>query len=267
MAKDGLYEKAKGRRRYDPHVRIYHFILPTLMERLSGNAVKVLIYMLSHENGEHKGVFMGARQAAAGCKISPNTANKALIELDQRGFIRPIEMGFFQVKGGPATRWRMTFLPFGGKGPSNEWRDPPAQNKSWSQKLNGAVAEIEQRIDDQGAAVAKTETVEPVSHEIAVADIETQITTTIDSEASERPATDLDPILADGPDESRDALLAARAVIARHWCALRTAARRRAWTQSHGLTTDELRLFVAGDPTSLPFPKVAALASAARAAR
>lgn len=206
MGKPGLYEKAKGRSRHDPHVRIYHNMVPTLMARLSGNAVKILVYMLTFETGEHKGVFMGARKAATGCGLSPNTANKALAELDRQGFIRPIGLGHFQVKGGPASSWRFTFLPYGGKGPTNEWREPPLENKSWSQKLRAAVAKNEHLEPPQPPTVAEIDTVEPVSPEIAVAEIDTQIIAITEGEGGEGPEANLDPLFADGAArDARDA--------------------------------------------------------------
>lgn len=268
MAKEGLYEKAKGRRRYDPHVRIYHYMIPAMMERLGGNAVKVLLYMLTFETGEHKGVFMGARQAAEGCGISPNTASAALVELDCQGFIRPINLGHFQVKGGPASSWRFTFLPFDGKGPTNEWRDQPLKNKSWSQNLHTTVPKIAHLGPSKPPTVPKIGTVAPVLAGHAVPKIGTQIIASTDGEASDRSEPEIDGEIAGGPIEAdaREALFVMRAKVTGHWQRL-SKQRRRAWAESHGITADELSFFITGDPASLPFAKVAALVSDARSAQ
>ena len=63
----------------------------------------------------------------------------------------------------------------------------------------------------------------------------------------------------------REAVFAIREKVAGHWRALTTSARRRTWAAANGLTLDELETYVIGDPTSLPFPKQAALVSAIRA--
>lgn len=150
MAKEGLYEKAKGRARYDPHIRLYHWLLPAMFERLSGNDIKVLLFMLSFEDGSNNGeLFMGARQAGDGTGIDKKTALACLVNLDRQGFIRPTGRGFFTQKGGPASKWRFTFKPWNGRGPSNEWREPPAEEKSWGENFPAAGGKIPP-VDDGG---------------------------------------------------------------------------------------------------------------------
>jgi hypothetical protein len=72
------------------------------------------------------------------------------------------------------------------------------------------------------------------------------------------------PQIADGPFAD-PAVMAARDRITGHWKRLKTAARRRSWAASHGLTVDELREYIVVDPLAIPFVKQAALASAIRA--
>ena len=131
------YEKAKGRRKNDPHIRIYHWLMPVLMERCTGNEVKVLLYLMSFEKGGNSNgeLFMSARMAAEGTGLTKKTALHCLQELDRKGFIRPNGLGYFNIKGGPATKWRLTFVPGLGRAPTNEWRKPPRDEKSWGEKL------------------------------------------------------------------------------------------------------------------------------------
>jgi hypothetical protein len=116
------------------HVRLYRYMWPALLERLDGNSFKALFYMLTFEDGGNNGqLYMGARSLGEGINVNKKTALRCLQSLDRQGFIRPEQLGYFKQKGGPATRWRFTFLPFNGKPPTNEWRQSPAEQKSWDQ--------------------------------------------------------------------------------------------------------------------------------------
>jgi hypothetical protein len=109
---------------------------------LSGNAVKLLVHIASFEDGRNNGeIFMSTRAAAAGIGVTKKTAGLLLKELVDHGFIQPTEQGYFQVKGGPATQWRLTWQswPAKSKGPSNEWRAwTHERNRSRGEKLPGA---------------------------------------------------------------------------------------------------------------------------------
>jgi hypothetical protein len=130
---------AKGRSRESRHIRVYRYLWAPLLERLDGNAFKALFYMLTFEEGDNNGqIFMGARKLSEGMGVDKKTALRCLQHLDRQGFIRPEQLGYFQQKGGPATRWRFTFLPADGKPPTNEWRQPPAEQKSWGENLPDA---------------------------------------------------------------------------------------------------------------------------------
>ncbi|WP_022684597.1 helix-turn-helix domain-containing protein [Sphingobium bisphenolivorans] len=135
------------RRGHEPrHIRLYHSMTGCAAWRdLSGNAVKLLVAMMRLEHGNNNGdLFMSARHAAELIDVSKNTAHKLLVELEEHGFIRPVDRGFFQVKGGPATSWRLTWLPWPGHGgPTREFEKwEPSGNKTRSQKLIAAVPEI-----------------------------------------------------------------------------------------------------------------------------
>jgi hypothetical protein len=116
---------------------------PALLERLDGNALKALFYMLTFESGDNNGdIYMGARTLGEGIHVDKKTALRCLQHLDRQGFIRPQQLGYFTQKGGLATRWRLTFLPANGKAPTNEWRQAPAEQKSWAEIFPDAGGEI-----------------------------------------------------------------------------------------------------------------------------
>ena len=134
---------SKGRSRESRHIRLYRYMWSALLERLDGNAFKALFYMLTFEQGDNNAhIYIGARTLAEGMGVDKKTALRCLQHLDRQGFIRPDQLGFFQQKGGPATRWRFTFLPANGKPPTNEWRWPATEQKSWGKILPDAGGEI-----------------------------------------------------------------------------------------------------------------------------
>ena len=147
-----------SRRGHEPrHVRLYHTITGCdAWHDLSGNAVKLLIALMRLEHGSNNGeLFMSARHAASLIGVAKNTAHKLLTELDSHGFIKPVERGYFQVKGGPATSWRLTWLVWPGHGgPTRDFEKwKPEENKTRSQKLSDAVPKIGTLSDNEGDAV------------------------------------------------------------------------------------------------------------------
>lgn len=148
------------RRGHEPrHVRLYHSMTGCAAWRdLSGNAVKLLIAMMRLEHGKNNGdLFMSARHAAEMIGVAKMTAHKLLIELEEHGFIRPVERGYFQVKGGPATSWRLTWLPWPGHGgPTRDFEKwEPSGNKTRYQKLSDAVSKIDTLPETFPATVSK----------------------------------------------------------------------------------------------------------------
>lgn len=264
MPKTGGYERTKGRKRYEPHVRLYHYMLPALMQRLSGNQLKILIYMLSFEKGDHSGVFMSVRHAAEGTGLNMTTAHLALIELDKQGFIRPTALGYFQQKGGPATNWRFTFLPFDGKAPTNEWREAAAEQKSWLEILPSTVGENDTGRSGHSGAVGEIGTVEAKSPPSPVGKKGTQ--TIAIGCGDDGDVLDIDqppPTPCRGTEIGSNTSYPLRDLIARHWRQLGVD-QQRAWALRHELTCEEVAAFLSGVPNALPFPKVAAMAHYAR---
>lgn len=153
---------AKGRSNESRHVRIYRYLWPALMERCDGNSFKSMFYMLTFEDGSNNGdIYMGARTLAEGIRVDKKTALRCLHHLDRQGFIRPEQLGYFTQKGGPATRWRLTFLPAHGKPPTNEWRQAPAEQKSWGENFPQVGGEITPIASTRRATGEKVDPLKP----------------------------------------------------------------------------------------------------------
>lgn len=129
------------------HTRLPHNMTgsPAWLD-LSGAAVKLLIALQRLDRGGDNGaLFMSARKASDETGLSRNTVQKAFRELEEHGFIAAVDRGHFQVKGGPATSWRLTFVatPAQSRPPTHDWlRWVPDGNKTRAQKLTRTGAKI-----------------------------------------------------------------------------------------------------------------------------
>ncbi|GBH29686.1 helix-turn-helix domain-containing protein [Sphingobium xenophagum] len=154
--------KKISRRGHEPrHIRLYHSITGCDAWRdLTGNAIKVLIALLRFDKGGDNGeLFMSVRTAAQETGLSENTAWKALVELEDHGFIAAMERGHFKRKRGPATRWRYTWQPAPGSPPTRDFEKWAGNgNKSRSQNLNGTVAKIATVLETDCPTVANNGT-------------------------------------------------------------------------------------------------------------
>ena len=138
----------KNRRGYkqDRHVRLFNFMTdsPAWLD-LSGNAVKLLVHLCKFENGCNNGdIFLSERDGALAIGVSKRTAGKLFDELEAHGFIAATAKGHFVVKRGPATQWRLTWLPWPSAkaGPTNDWRSWRPKEKSGAQLLQGTGEKI-----------------------------------------------------------------------------------------------------------------------------
>jgi hypothetical protein len=262
-----------GRSKDSRHVRLYAWLTnKPAWQALSGNAVKLLIYLATWEDGSNNGdLFMSERMAAAGIGVSKRTAGKLFDELEAHGFIRAVEKGYFSVKRGPATRWRLTWLswPAASKPPSHEYREwkPTEQNRR-AQKLHATGAEIAPMETAHRSTEAITspmkggdpqKCVKPTGAIIAPHSVATE-----EGEAGVDIRGQNDPEIAVGPIAAIDGRAAEEAIrdkITSHWTALDPKARQ-AWAAGHGITFQELRDYVISGG-HLPFPKQVALRSAA----
>ena len=122
------------RRRHEPrHIRVYHSMMDTpAWLDLSGNAVKLLLKLSALNNGRNNGeIFLSCRNAAEQIGVGKKCAVRLFHELEEHGFIEATERGYFSVKQGPATSWRLTWQPtYSGRAPTNDYRN-------WSKKDGG----------------------------------------------------------------------------------------------------------------------------------
>lgn len=98
--------KSKGQ-----FVRLHHdLICSTAWEGLSAQARVVLIQIAKRFNGRNNGTLAASvRDLAHECRISKNTATKAIGELIGAGFIELVKQGAFSLKMRHAAEYRLTW--------------------------------------------------------------------------------------------------------------------------------------------------------------
>lgn len=152
--------RRKRKQRLDaPHVRLYGWELRSPAYRsLSVGARALLVELKSLYNGYNNGnLFLSVREAARRLGCSKDRAARLFVELRDRGFIRPKEIGAFNLKAasgrGMATSWILTEHPTGdavsGTKEFMHWRPTPPE----------AVAEIISRSSQEGQPVPRARTV------------------------------------------------------------------------------------------------------------
>lgn len=83
---------------------------------------KVLMDLLHLQWRNERPVAYGVREAAEKIGCTPNTASKAFKILQERGFIVCMDESLFNSKtGSKAREWRLTWMPFEYREPSNDW--------------------------------------------------------------------------------------------------------------------------------------------------
>ena len=163
MAKHDVKGRSKGEIR---HIRLPHIVTGSpAWGDLSGNAIKLLIALQRLDYGDNNGnLYFSARKASCETGLARNTVMKGFLELENHGFISAMDRGYFQVKGGPATRWRITFrsAPFSNLPATNEWQQwKPLNGVSRAQiraELGLHIAPDKGNISETGVAVAPAPT-------------------------------------------------------------------------------------------------------------
>ncbi len=131
MARGGK-TNAKGRNPEAKHVRMYWWLLDCPAYRhLSCYGRALLVEVIYRHNGENNGlILMSVREAADRLGIAPNTAWKALTELQDKGFIRTAKAGSFTLKQRHSTEWTLTMFAVGDIKPTKDfmnWKPPEKQ--------------------------------------------------------------------------------------------------------------------------------------------
>lgn len=92
------------------YVRLMHWFMNTpAWNSLDGNQRAIYVAMAKHYNGSNNGrIHYSVREAVKSLPIGKTTAARALLVLQERGFIVPVTKGAFSVKIKLATEWRLT---------------------------------------------------------------------------------------------------------------------------------------------------------------
>lgn len=117
----------KRRKRSDPHVRLYGWMMKTLAwQSLSVGPRSLLVELYSLWDGTNNGkLYLSIRQAASRLHVSPNTVATWFDVLIERGFIKVAQIGSFRLKIKHATTWSLTEHPIGDALPTKDfarWR-------------------------------------------------------------------------------------------------------------------------------------------------
>ena len=236
-------------------MRLYDWLTASEAWRdLSGNAVKLLIYIATFDNGSNNGeLFMSERHAADGIHVSKKTAHRLLAELQEKGFLAQTAPGSFKTKRSPAAQWRLTFKPWPSrsKGPTNEWRNWRASKKSGGEFLPTTGVVFSQSAPNKDSAGVDITPAPNAESQFSAKRILAKSTPQI--------------IAIEGDDPGSDATGIIRSAIL-EWWRLANAKDRVRLAKNIGLELIELQRFIDGS-ADLAFPKLVALRSAIKQLR
>lgn len=133
---------AKGRNEppSDRFARLPHSLLKSEAYRsLNAVARAVLVELIMLENGSNNGsLYLSTRDAADRLGMSDERpAMRAFADLVDRGFVRLTKDAHFCIKAADQSRarcWRLTWLPWDNRGPSNDWFDYRAPPETTERK-------------------------------------------------------------------------------------------------------------------------------------
>ena len=129
-----------------PHVRLYRWMLdsPAYLS-LSCQARAVLLEIARGYNGTNNGrLGLSIRRAAERCNIARGTAARALVELQERGFIECMAKGAFSRKAPHASEWRLTWWSCNVTGEL-----PSKRFMSWGREKQNAVSKYPVTVSKQ----------------------------------------------------------------------------------------------------------------------
>ena len=134
------------------HVRLYHRQMQSEAWRhLSGSAVKVLVALAMLEKGDNNGeFFLSARTGAKFTGLGKNAVNRALHELQDKGFIYCAQRGGFSRKTPHAACWGLTWQA-GPKG--SEYRAPSHAYEKWRPEKKGDPRNGVSAVPEKGTRV------------------------------------------------------------------------------------------------------------------
>lgn len=90
---------------------------------------KVLMLLLQEHWRSDKFVDYSIRESAEKIPCDPKTVTKAFNQLQERGFITCVDMGFFSSRTQSKSRtWRLEWMPFNDRPPANTWENWADEN-------------------------------------------------------------------------------------------------------------------------------------------
>jgi hypothetical protein len=147
------------------HLRLYHSIMASeAWHHLSGNAVKVLLHLVSIDNGQRNGqIAYSTRLAARDTGLSERTCIRCFRELEEKGFIACTQKGSFDRKVMHASTWRYTWAawPEGKKGPTRDFEKWRPDGKTRARDLREAGALSANQVETVGVSEAEIASEEP----------------------------------------------------------------------------------------------------------
>jgi hypothetical protein len=146
-----MKHRRKNKRLDAPHVRLYRSMLdsPAYLS-LTCASRAVLVEIGRGYDGMNNGrIGLSIRRASARCNIARGTAQRAFVELQERGFIDCMAKGAFSRKVLHATEWRLTWwsCDVTGELPSRKFM-------SWGREKQNAVSKYPVAVSNQSQRAA-----------------------------------------------------------------------------------------------------------------
>jgi hypothetical protein len=122
-----LRRKQRSKKKF---VQIWHEVIESpAYQSLSVYARAALVELCNRYNGGNNGkISFSVREMAERLDIGKNTACRAMQDLVDRLLAIPTRPGWFSTKHRQATEWRITFQPYNGTPPTNEFRNWRREN-------------------------------------------------------------------------------------------------------------------------------------------
>lgn len=105
--------KRSGRTKSPPFIMLPLWVIRSTAWRALGPVERsIYLEMKGRFNGHNNGTIgLGCREAADAVNVGKDTANRAMVRLQEFGFIEATTKGFYKPLGRAATEWLLTELP------------------------------------------------------------------------------------------------------------------------------------------------------------
>lgn len=297
MGKDKDHEQRRSGKETEPFVLMRRSLLHSpQFAALSTPARALVLELHAMYNGTNNGtVFLSVRDAAARLGFSDlKAASRAFHELIDLGWITETIGASFEVKADSISRaraWQLNWIDANSGRCAGPQSIPPLDfgklSATQKRRVRGRQLVLEQYLKDYQSgrfAVEDSSTVE--ARKAMVGQSHVGDSSTLKSGNGGNPPN---PVVEENtthigtipfadrgpsaeqvqlPRENADCFVdqvALRAVVLGHWRGLRTAARRRSWAASHGITDETVKEYITGNPGALPLDKQAELVATIKA--